>query len=319
MNILLKIIKRRGSFGIFKLIKEYYKGDSLLIAFFETILLGLNSTALEILDYSLQFKVKKKLIKMYKNKLVEFDENYEELPHEKSNKVWVCWFQGFENAPEIVKICCESIKKELSDKEIIFITEKNMFEYVNFPNYILEKWNSGIISHAHMSDLLRLELLTKYGGLWIDSTVFCSNLDSSDYIFDSELFFYQVLEPERKGSSGVVSNWLISACTNNKILMATKHLLYYYWKNNNSALHYFIFHLTMQIVLEHYPEDWKKVIPIPTSVPHILLFHLFEPYDKEIWNLTKNLTKFHKLTYKIDEEKTAMKGTYYEKILLDNN
>ena len=38
---------------------------------------------------------------------------------EKSNKIWICWFQGIENAPELVKACYNSVLKNYKDKEII--------------------------------------------------------------------------------------------------------------------------------------------------------------------------------------------------------
>ena len=91
---------------------------------------------------------------------------------EKSDKIWICWFQGIENAPELVKACYNSVLKNYKDKEIIVLTEENYEQYVDIPEYILKKWKKGYISFAHFSDILRIELLSKYGGLWLDSTIF---------------------------------------------------------------------------------------------------------------------------------------------------
>lgn len=73
-------------------------------------------------------------------------------------------FQGMEHAPKMVQYCFESLKSNLRDKRIILITEDNYKEYVQFPTYILEKYEKGCFSKTHLSDLLRLELLIKYGG-----------------------------------------------------------------------------------------------------------------------------------------------------------
>lgn len=224
-----------------------------------------------------------------------------------------------ETAPNIVKICYESIKRELFDKEIILITKKNMFDYVEFPESLIKKWDNGIISDAHMSDLLRLELLIKYGGIWIDSTVYCSGSNIPDYIFDSDLFLYQELEPGSEVQPILISNWLISAKTNNKILMAVKFLLFEYWEKNNFVVDYFIFHIFMSIVLEFYSDDWKKIMPASNTDPHLLLFRLFEDYDENIWESIKNKTCFHKLTYKLDENDVHKNNTYYKKIVESEN
>lgn len=82
--------------------------------------------------------------------------------------------QGMENAPALVQKCYESLKINLKDREIILITAQNRKEYAILPDYIEEKYRKGIITHTHFSDLLRVELLCKYGGTWIDSTVYCS-------------------------------------------------------------------------------------------------------------------------------------------------
>ena len=44
-----------------------------------------------------------------KGLLEELAARYEnaELTHEKKDVIWVCWLQGMENAPEIVKICTQ--------------------------------------------------------------------------------------------------------------------------------------------------------------------------------------------------------------------
>lgn len=313
MENLKKIFNKQGGFN---LIKQYLKSGSLFTAIGEFVLLGKSRTALEILRLSTELKTKNRLYKKNKKSLIEFDKNYNNnLTHNLSNKVWICWFQGIENAPEIVKKCYESIKENLSDREIILITENNMQEYVKFPDYIIEKWKKGIITNTHMTDLLRLELLIEYGGLWLDATVLCTSNNIPEYILNSDLFFFQCLKPGRDGHSQYISSWLISAKTNNKILMATKYLCYEYWKKNNYMIDYFLLHDFMSIVLDFYLDDWKKVIPASNSTPHILLLRLFEKYDEETWNAIKKMTCFHKLSYKFDEENLKISDTYYKNVL----
>lgn len=167
----------------------------MLTAFGELLLLGKSRTALEILRLSTSLKTKAKLEKCYGKFLKDFDEQYLEQAESKmSNKVWVCWFQGIENAPNLVKKCYKSLQENLYDKEIVLITSENMNKYVQFPNYIIEKWNAGLITNTHMTDLLRLELLIRYGGMWVDATVLCTSRSKNipKYYFDSELFFISV-------------------------------------------------------------------------------------------------------------------------------
>ncbi|MEI3394978.1 MAG: capsular polysaccharide synthesis protein [Clostridia bacterium] len=314
MTKLKEILKKNGGIS---LIKNYCRNHVLLTAICEFLLLGRDRTSLEILRLSVQQKVKIKLRKKYIKKLIRFDKNYIEQKKEFSNKIWICWFQGIENAPDIVKKCYNSVKNNLSNKEIILITEKNMSDYVSFPDYIMKKWKAGIITNTHMTDLLRLELLSKYGGMWLDATVFCSRKieEIPEYYFNSNLFMYQCLKPGRDGHAIYISSWLISAKSNNKILMATQYLCYEYWKKNNKMIDYFLLHDFLSIVLEFYEEDWKKIIPVDNSTPHILLLRLFDKYDEDIWNSIKEKVPFHKLTYKFEKEKMKEEETFYKRLL----
>lgn len=306
--------------GGLTLLKQYCNGGALFTAAVELLLLGKSKKALEILRLSAQYKIKKNLEKRYIKEIWQFLNDFkDDLPHKVSNKVWVCWFQGIHNAPELVKKCYQSLKDNLTDREIILITSDNMCDYVDFPDFILEKWNCGQITHTHMTDLLRLELLIKYGGMWIDSTVFCTSKrkDIPDYFFNSELFLYQILKPGRDGQAQPVSSWLISAKTNNKILLMARYLCYEYWKRNTNLVDYFLFHDFVVISLEYNEEEWNKIIPRDSAAPHCLLLRLFDEYNEEMWNAIKAQTPFHKLTYKFNDEATKKKKTYYT-VLIKN-
>ena len=317
MSVIVTLKKQGG----LQLLKRYAKSGALFTALVEFMLLGKNKKALEILRLSADYKTKKKLEKKYAKHLELFECEYDSsCPHIQSNEVWVCWFQGMEEAPELVKKCYESLKRNLRDRDIILITSDNLSDYVKFPEYIIEKWNQGIISHTHMTDLLRLELLITYGGTWIDSTVLCTRdiEEIPEYYFDSDLFFYQTLKPGRDGQATVLSSWYMSAATNNKILMATRYLCYEYWKKNNDMVDYFLLHDFFQIVLEYYEEDWHAVVPVSNSAPHILLLRLFDKYDEKMFEYIKEQTPFHKLSYKFTEEQKNRSDTFYKYVVSNN-
>lgn len=315
----IHVFKKQGGL---KLIKNYVRNRVLFTAVVSFLLLGKSRTALEILRLSVQLKIKHRLAKKYLAELINFDQNYTESEEKmgdtkNSNIIWICWFQGMENAPQLVKSCYNSLKENLSTKKIIVITTENMDEYINFPEYIITKWQEGAITNTHMTDLLRLELLSKYGGTWIDSTVLCTQKEANipDYFFDSELFFFQSLKPGRDGKATYLSSWYITAKPHNKIIDATKYLCYIYWKENNKLDDYFLLHDFMSMVLDFYKEDWDKIIPRDNATPHELLLRIFEKYDNNMWQAITTQTPFHKLSYKFTDEDTMKKGTNYEKIV----
>lgn len=307
---LKQIFEKQGGM---KLLKQYWRGGTFFTAVGEFVLLGKSRTALEILRLSTQLKTKQKLYKRYHRVLDEFEKNYDNnASHEVSNKVWICWFQGIDQAPALVQKCYQSVKENMADKDVVLLTTENMFDYIQFPPFIVEKWKAGIITHTHMTDLMRLELLIRYGGLWLDATVFCSDSSIPSYFYQSDLFMYQCLKPGRDGHANYISSWLMSAKTNSKVLMAVRDLCYAYWKENNSMWDYFLLHDFIAIVLDRFQEDARAIVPRDNATPHILLLRLFDKFDEETWNTIKAQTQFHKLTYKFTEEQKRMKGTYYD-------
>ena len=310
---LKEVFQKQG--GI-KLIKQYSRAGVLGTAIGEFLFLGKSRTALEILRLSTQLKTKQKLEKKYRHVLEEFDRKYDDsLKHESNNKLWICWLQGMEKAPKLVKTCYESVKENLSEKEIVLITAENMNRYVQFPEYILDKWKSGVITNTHLTDLLRLELLINHGGMWLDATVLCTSKekDIPGYFFDSDLFFFQSLKPGRDGKATYGSSWLMSAKTNEKILMATRELCYAYWKKEKVLKDYFLLHDFLSIVLDRYEEEWHKIVPKDNATPHILLLRLFDQYNEDMFNYIISQSPFHKLSYKFSTGEMEQENTFYKR------
>ena len=232
---------------------------------------------------------------------------------EKSNKIWICWFQGIENAPELVKACYNSVLKNYKDKEIIVLTEENYKKYVDMPEYIIKKWEKGYITFAHFSDILRIELLSKYGGLWLDSTIFTTKRSELVFNENIELFVFKQVDIDRKNSLSVVaSNWLIYANKDNNIINLTKKLLYYYWKDYNYAINYNIFHIFFKLATEVYKDEWKNVPTFNNISPHILQFELNDDFQEIRFNEIKNMSDFHKLNWRIESEN---KNSFYNYIV----
>ena len=180
------------------------------------------------------------------------------------------------------------------------------------------KYERGVITKTHFTDLLRLELLINYGGTWIDSTVLCTG-EIPDFIKQSELFLYRELKPGLDGHSIALSSWFIESTTNNKVLIAVREMLYDYWKKNNTLIDYFLLHIFLQLALEKYPEEEAKMVKVSNSTPHILLLDIFKPYNKFLYEAIKKQTPIHKLAYKRSKEEMEKRGTYFDEIINKGN
>ncbi len=318
MSLISRLYHRYMQFGGFRLIWMYIK----LGVFGEFVRQGVavlrKKRSIADAYSQIQAKVVPHIKKQYETTLKELiaQHSKEELPHSHSNKVWVCWLQGMEHAPEIVKVCQASLHQYLKDRDFVVITEKNIDEFVTFPMHIQQKYLEGKIPMAQYSDMLRLELLTRYGGTWIDSTVLCTgnvNFNNNDNFFDAELFLFQFL---KKGDTRFIgiSNWFITASSNQKVLLILRDMLYQYWKDYNCVVAYFIFHVFFTMIAEKMPEEIKKMPRKSNKYSFYLEHRLGDLYD-EIWmnELTRRCC-FHKLNGRLWKEAEGKGNTFQSKI-----
>jgi hypothetical protein len=312
LSKLIDIFKKQQGF---RLVKNYIKFGVFFQSILLVLILGFSKTSLEIFRLGMQNKIQKKLRKKFKKQISfikQNSNNAKQSVEETEQFVWICWFQGIENAPRIVKSCIRSVNKLFHNRNVVVINKDNFKEYVNIPEVIIQKWELGKITNAHFSDILRAFLLYRYGGLWIDSTVLCTSPDIPDYI-DDDLFFYQILKPGKDGHAIFASSWLISAKPNNPIIGMTKSLLVTYWEKYNYLVDYFLFHHFLCISCLEYPDLYQNIRKMDNSNPHILLLEIKNKYNDAEFERVKSISDFHKLTYKIENDE-CMKDSYIEYI-----
>lgn len=303
-------------FGGFRLVGAYAKLGVLGTAAKEVLKSIVKRRSADETYYAYEQKIITVLQKRYGDLMRQRLDEYERkgLVHERSNIVWFCWFQGIDNAPDIVKACYCSLKENLPGKDIRIVDESNRKNFVQLPEYIEERRAKAQIPPAMFSDLLRLELLIKYGGTWIDATVFCSSSNCPKDYFNTELFCFQYARPEEKTYRGI-SNWFITACSNNLVMLTLRDMLYAYWRDFDCVVEYFIFHRFFDILVRERPEVIALMPYGYSRYSQVLLRHWGEPFEQEKWEKVTSQTCFHKLAYQgVDEVKNDA-NNYYKYIV----
>ena len=224
--------------------------------------------------------------------------------YEESDYVWVSWLQGWEKAPVLVQKCIESTKRYAKDKEFIFLTWENIRDYVEIPDYVMEKFSAGMIRPAFFSDILRLLLLEKYGGLWVDATVFC--MGDFHYLYrGSDFFAFRVLDEEV-----IASSWFLYAAKGHAIVKETLQMVLRYCREMTEMEHYYIFHYFFRMAAESCREEWDKVPEVDGSNCYLLFGNMNLPYAQEKFQQIAEIMPVQKLNYRqhIEIEK---KGTFH--------
>lgn len=332
-----KLVSRYKQFGGFRLVVEYAKLGVLgtvAKGFFKSVVKRQSFKAIypEVLRRVEPFLTKRyaPIVQEFKKFNVqgqEFENSRIDASTGSTAKkpIWFCWLQGIEQAPEIIRSCYNSIKRNIPDREIKVIDAKNWKEYVELPEYIVKKWEKGRIPAALFSDLLRLELLIKYGGTWCDSTVLCTGVSGSkfqgsrgsinenDNYLNADLFLFQYSRPGSKEIS--ISNWFITARKNNEVLMALREMLYAYWKDYDCTLDYYMFHLFFSMIAKEYPQEIAKMPYGYSPNSLVLLHHWGEKFGQKKWDKLTQRVCFHKLAFKIPKGVIDDKDNFYNHIL----
>lgn len=223
--------------------------------------------------------------------------------------IWWCWLQGEEKAPPICKACLDSLRRNMPDFEVKVITSDNMFDYVEPPQFIIEKHDKGIIDNTKFANIVRTLLLIKYGGVWIDSTVYCTGYHFP--VFDNPLFMFQHWKYNIHQAC-VASNWLMASCKGHPVMLAMRDLLYAYWTDYDKCIDYLFYYFFLRMVADKYSSEWKKM-PLYSNIPaSIFQFELLNPYDHHRFEQIKGMSDFHKLKWKFNIKEKDVEGTFYD-------
>ncbi|MDK1717139.1 capsular polysaccharide synthesis protein [Dellaglioa algida] len=265
----------------------------------------------------------KKDIKRYKKLILEYKlkNTNEPISIEKDKTIiWIFWQQGIENAPKLVQEVVSNNLLKLSQYDVRVLSQKDVDLLIDVPEHIQIKWREGIIGNAHYSDIIRIMILLKYGGMWLDSTVLVTGNNIPEYITNNKLFlFMNTRDINKIPTKNLNSNWLIYVSeTHNPVLEVLLLLLTNYWKRNNTINNYFMFHTFLTAVFYYFPEYYSPMIKVSNVHPHFLQQEMFSKFSRNKWDAYKKLTDFHKLTYKINVPE-SVHDTFYDELINRGN
>lgn len=253
------------------------------------------------------------LQRFYSSSLTYQHEKFAISPNPYPDSIWVCWWQGEEQMPEVVKLCYKSLQKHANGHPIHLITKSNYKKYVEMPQWVLDKFEADIISITHFSDLLRLTLLSRYGGLWMDATLYLTG------DLPKRIPYFFTLKSKATGDEFVSkyrwSGYCIGGAVDNPLFSeAYILLLLQYWRDHDKLINYYILDYVFDL-LYVYNEHIKKIIddnPYNNPDMMFLVSHLNLPYNEDEWTNVCENTYIHKLSWKQSyKEQCNNQNTYY--------
>lgn len=213
--------------------------------------------------------------------------------------VFVFWDQGYNQAPPIIQTMIDRMKNIYQDK-LVILTSNNLSAYVDLSSGI-EKFREK--KRAFFSDYIRTELLLKYGGTWIDSTVFITERFNNEVntILSSEssnLFVLRIPEnPYRISSWFEATNQI-----NNRIIALMYGALLIFAEQYDDIFEYYQYHTFFEILTQldekakqdcvnNYKNNYQ-----PHG--HDLLKNFRNDWNEKLFHQLINQCPIQKLTYR---------------------
>jgi hypothetical protein len=203
--------------------------------------------------------------------------------------IWLLWLQGWDTAPWLIQNVRESWEIQNPGWKIQLITKDNLKNFVTDIDYV---YKDSVSSQAK-SDIIRLSLLNKHGGVWADATLLCMKpLDSwiDDAIKNSNFWMYHGTGGNMDVKIGP-SSWFIVSKRGSTIIQKWKAACDVYWGQRESTNNYFWMDALFKNLYEtdsDFKNDWDKVPYINSADPgqaHMFASGSWKENDPETKNI----------------------------------
>ena len=109
--------------------------------------------------------------------------------------IWMMWLQGANELPQTAEPFVGSIRKQNPDMDIRIVDLEQIQTLVDIPPIIEQRYREGALTGAHLSDYLRFLLLERYGGVWMDLSLYETAPIPIDRVLGVPFWSVKGLEP----------------------------------------------------------------------------------------------------------------------------
>lgn len=247
---IMKRIKQKLK-QLYKIYQNYGFHHALIEGF--SAIFGQQNRIGQYFFYQKHEMAKKYLREKYKSIINKYREEEYVASSVDFTKIWFFWWQGEDNMPEVVKLCYQSVLKYCNDSDVVLITKDNLTNYVSIPEIILAKVGNGKFSIAAFSDYIRLSLLSKYGGVWLDSTILLTAPLKKEH---DNLDFFSISYGEPSMSYHIcMGKWMVSVLGvgSNTAIRFCQELFEDYFLKEDCHLTYLLIDCVIALAYELFP------------------------------------------------------------------
>jgi len=240
--------------------------------------------------------------------------------------IWVFWGQGESSMPLLIRKCHEQLKR--NQNNVRLLTLKNLSDYIDIPQIILDKVKTGQITWAHFSDIVRMTLLSKYGGLWIDATVWVPKKIPIDNLMKLPVF--SANSKTRNTNKDICfwtsfdynwSGWCLwTNHTNSHLFSFVADMLTVMASKEKMTLDYVLIDYLIYFAIHNFSDietDIKNISNIPCKNRNSLAAIMNKPFNSEQYDSLCATDNFFKLSYRANWKSVTADGkqTFYGNLI----
>lgn len=170
--------------------------------------------------------------------------------------IWMLWDSGWNDAPYMQKSCMQSWKQHNPEYQVRALNLTQAVQLINRSAFVSDyAWNNLATIQAK-SDIIRILLLARYGGVWADASLLC--MEPLHTWLNTSKEFVAYIRRDRKVKpwhEPWVASWFLATQTDSYMIQTIKKAVITFWINQKGAKYeYYWLH---RIVTSLYKSDMK--------------------------------------------------------------
>ena len=225
------------------------------------------------------------------------------------DRVWFYWGQGVDQAPAVVRRCHDELLGHHGRDHVVVLDDSTVGHYSQLPGYVHDRIGDNRIKY---SDALRLDLLTRHGGIWLDATGLLRR-DVTGLLPELVPSGFFALRYRRAR----MASWLLAAAPGDRTAATLRAAQLVYWRHRDAPTDYFVLHHLFEALVHLDPDVQAAVEAMPWVRAHTastFAHVMFEPYEPQRFRRLLDATFVHKLSYKTPAG-PDLRGTMLEHLL----
>jgi len=209
--------------------------------------------------------------------------------------VWVFWWQGREAMPEIIELCYKSKLRAAGTHSVILLTKDNIREYVEFPEYVWQQFEAKKLRIQHLADMIRVQLIAKYGGIWLDASIYCID-NIPEEIYSADVYSLKHEIDEQYVSLCRWTTFVIGGLKNNVLCSFLNEFFVEYCKTGKPFIDYYMFDCAIAVAYNNLPKVQDAIDKLQMSEKSC---YWLDEHLSEYWKDTERELKSQGIFQKI--------------------